>query len=58
VKLENNSKDEKKHQRWRTTVSWRTTVKLEMKNNSSKAEERTSWKTVVKLENNSKAGEG
>jgi hypothetical protein len=34
VKLENNSKDEKNHQRWRTTVSWRTTVKLEMKNNS------------------------
>jgi hypothetical protein len=34
VKLENNSKDEEKQQRWRTTVSWRTAEKLE---NNSKA---------------------
>jgi hypothetical protein len=37
VKLENNSKDEEKQQRWRTTVSWRTTVKLET--NSKSGEE-------------------
>jgi hypothetical protein len=29
VKLENNIKDEEKQQRWRTTVIWRTAVKLE-----------------------------
>jgi hypothetical protein len=41
VKLENNSKDEEKQQRWRTTVSWRTPL---------------SWRTTVKLETNSKPG--
>jgi fatty acid desaturase len=46
VKLEINSKDEEKEQRWRTTVSWRRPVKLE---NNIKARYQQSFTTVLQI---------